>query len=99
MFMEVTAALLILVPVFLPVILALGIDPVHFGVVICLNLTIGLVTPPVGVVLYIVSNMTKVKFGELVKASVPFLIGLIVALFIISYMPGISLWIPRMLGY
>ncbi|MCM3766306.1 TRAP transporter large permease [Neobacillus niacini] len=99
MFMEVTAALLILVPVFLPVILALGIDPVHFGVIICLNLTIGLVTPPVGVVLYIVSNMTKVKLGELVKASFPLLIGLIVALFIISYMPGISLWIPHMLGY
>lgn len=99
MFMETTAALLILVPVFLPVVLALGIDPVHFGVIICLNLTIGLVTPPVGICLYIVSNMTKVKLPELIHASLPFIGALIVVLFIISYIPGISLWVPRMLGF
>lgn len=99
MFMETTAAILILVPILLPVVTALGVDPIHFGIIVCFNLTLGLVTPPVGVVLFIVSNMTKVKLGSLVKASMPFLIGLIVILFILTYIPKLSMWLPNFLGY
>lgn len=99
MFMEVTAALIILVPVLFPVVTALGVDPVHFGLVVCLNLCIGFVTPPVGVVLYVTSNITKANVPSIVKASLPFLAALIVVLMIVTFIPAISLWLPRLLGF
>lgn len=98
MFMEVTAALLILVPIFLPVATAIGIDPIHFGVVICLNLCIGFVTPPVGVVLYVTSNITKVGVPAIVRSSLPFLAALIVVLMIVTFIPAISTWLPGLAG-
>lgn len=93
------AALVILVPVLLPLVHALQIDPVHFGVVICINLTLGLLTPPVGTGLFIVSSMADIKFERLVKAVFPFIFVSIFVLLIITYIPDLVLVIPRMLGF
>jgi tripartite ATP-independent transporter DctM subunit len=96
-FMETTAILLIAVPTFLPLITQLGIDPIHFGLIIILNLLIGATTPPFGVLLFIVQDIAKVSFGEIVRAMLPFYIPLGAALILITYWPDLSLWLPRML--
>jgi tripartite ATP-independent transporter DctM subunit len=96
-FMETTAILLIAVPTFLPLVLQLGIDPVHFGLVIILNLLIGATTPPFGVLLFIVQDIAKVSFGALVRAILPFYVPLALALLLITYWPDLSLWLPRAL--
>ena len=93
------AALVILVPVLMPLVHALQIDPVHFGVIICINLTLGLLTPPVGTGLFIVSSMADIKFERLVKAVFPFIIVSVIVLFIITYIPDLVLIIPRFLGF
>ncbi|WP_078592610.1 TRAP transporter large permease [Evansella clarkii] len=92
------AALIILIPVLMPLVMAFGIDPIHFGVIICINLTIGLLTPPVGTGLFIVSSIAEVKFEKLVKAVFPFLIMGIVVLLIITYWEDAVLLIPRIAG-
>ncbi len=96
-FMETTAILLIAVPTFLPLILQLGIDPVHFGLIIILNLLIGAATPPFGVLLFIVQDIAKVSFGQIVRAMLPFYVPLGIALILITYWPSLSLWLPKML--
>jgi tripartite ATP-independent transporter DctM subunit len=98
MILDGIAALIILVPVLMPLVTAFQIDPIHFGVIICINLTIGLLTPPVGTGLFIVSSIAEVRFERLVKATMPFLIVSIIILFIITYWADAVLWIPRMLG-
>lgn len=95
--METTAILLIAVPTFLPLILALGIDPIHFGLVMILNLLIGATTPPFGVLLFIVQDIAQVSFAAVVRAMLPFYIPLFVALMMITYWPDLSLWLPRAL--
>jgi tripartite ATP-independent transporter DctM subunit len=92
------AALIILIPVLMPLISTFGIDPIHFGVVICLNLTIGLLTPPVGTGLFIVSSIAEVKFEKLIKSITPFLAMSILLLFIITYWSDAVLLIPKHLG-
>jgi TRAP-type transport system large permease protein len=96
-FMETTAILLIAVPTFLPLILQLGIDPVHFGLIIILNLLIGATTPPFGVLLFIVMDIAKVSFGRMVRAMLPFYVPLGIALVLVTYWPSLSLWLPRAL--
>jgi tripartite ATP-independent transporter DctM subunit len=96
-FMETTAILLIAVPTFLPLVMQLGIDPIHFGLVIILNLLIGATTPPFGVLLFIAQDIAKVSFGALVRAILPFYVPLGVALLMVTYWPDLSLWLPRML--
>jgi tripartite ATP-independent transporter DctM subunit len=96
-FMETTAILLIAVPTFLPLIKQLGIDPIHFGLVIILNLLIGATTPPFGVLLFIVQDIAKVSFGAVVRAILPFYVPLGIALILITYWPDLSLWLPRAL--
>lgn len=98
MILDGIAALIILVPVLMPLVTAFQIDPIHFGVIICINLTIGLLTPPVGTGLFIVSSIAEVRFERLVKATMPFLIVAIVILFIITYWSDAVLLVPRMLG-
>ncbi|RXI98298.1 TRAP transporter large permease [Anaerobacillus alkaliphilus] len=93
------AALIILIPVLMPLVVAFQIDPIHFGVVICINLTIGLLTPPVGTGLFIVSSIAEVRFEKLVKAILPFLIMGILVLFVITYWEDAVLLIPRLLGF
>lgn len=90
------AALIILVPVLAPLLTTYQIDPVHFGVIITINLTIGLLTPPVGTGLFIVSSVAKVKIESLVKAIMPFLITTVVILMIITYWEDAVLWLPSL---
>ncbi|MFD1708764.1 TRAP transporter large permease [Siminovitchia sediminis] len=92
------AALIILVPVLAPLLTTYQIDPVHFGVIITINLTIGLLTPPVGTGLFIVSSVAKVKIESLVKAITPFLITTIVILMIITYWEDAVLWLPSLIN-
>jgi tripartite ATP-independent transporter DctM subunit len=96
-FMETIAALTILTPVLMPVVMGLGIDPVHFGIIMILNLMIGLLTPPVGMVLYVLAGVSKVPFEKISKAVTPYLIILAVTLLIITYVPQISLFLPDLL--
>ena len=93
------AALIILIPVLMPLVIAFQIDPIHFGIIICINLTIGLLTPPVGTGLFIVSSIANVKFEKLVVSIFPFLVMGIFVLLIITYWEGAVLFIPRMLGF
>ena len=95
--METTAILLIAVPTFLPLIMMLQIDPIHFGLIIILNLLIGATTPPFGVLLFIVQHIAQVSFAAVVRAIIPFYIPLLFALVLITYWPDLSLWLPRIL--
>lgn len=92
------AALIILVPVMMPLLAVYEINPIHFGVIISINLTIGLLTPPVGIGLFVVSSIGKVKFEKLVKSVIPFIIISLLILLIITYWSDGVLWIPRQLG-
>lgn len=96
MIIDAIPALIIMIPVLLPAALHFGIDPIHFGMIACINLTIGLVTPPVGTALFIASAVGQVKIETLTRALIPFLIIAIVVLMIITYVPPITLWIPSM---
>jgi tripartite ATP-independent transporter DctM subunit len=93
--MEPTPALLLCYPIFEPLIAAYQIDPLHFGMIICYNLTIGMLTPPVGLGLYVMCSVANVKFEPLVRACIPFIINLIVSLILITYIPGLSTWFPN----
>lgn len=93
-FMETIAAITILTPVLLPVAVQIGIDPVHFGVILILNLMIGLLTPPVGMVLYVLSKVAAVPFERCVVATAPFLVPLVVVLLALSFVPELSMWLP-----
>ena len=92
------AALIILIPVLMPLVTSFNIDPIHFGVIICINLTIGLLTPPVGTGLFIVSSIAEVKFEKLVRAIMPWLVLGIAILMVITYWEDAVLFIPRLIG-
>jgi tripartite ATP-independent transporter DctM subunit len=96
-FMETIAAITILVPVLMPIVEKLGIDPVHFGLVMVLNLMIGLLTPPVGMVLFILQKVARLSFEATVRAVLPWLVPLLLTLAVISYLPEVVLWLPRLL--
>ncbi|MFS2221076.1 TRAP transporter large permease [Pantoea sp. B65] len=96
--MDMAPIILILTPVLLPVTNALGIDPVHFGMIMMVNLGIGLITPPVGSVLFVASAVSKQKIEQVVRAMLPFYGALFFILMLITYVPAISLWLPRLAG-
>ncbi|MFB9869037.1 TRAP transporter large permease [Vreelandella sulfidaeris] len=96
-FMETIAAITILVPVLLPVAVTAGVDPVHFGVIMVLNLMIGLLTPPVGMVLYVLSRVSGISFEKCMRGTLPFLVPLVIALLLVTFVPAISLWLPTLL--
>lgn len=96
-FMETIAAITILVPVLLPVAVTAGVDPVHFGVIMVLNLMIGLLTPPVGMVLYVLSRVSGISFEKCMRGTLPFLVPLVIALLLVTFIPAISLWLPTLL--
>lgn len=98
LFMETIAALVILFPVLLPVALEIGMDPVQFGVMVVLNLVIGLVTPPVGVCLFVAAGIGKVSLGRAARALLPFLAVELIVLFLVAYVPGVTLYLPKLLG-
>ena len=95
-FMEGIAIMLLTIPIFMPIIVKLGIDPVHFGVLMTLNLMLGLLTPPVGMVLYAMSSIARVPMMVLAKELVPFLISLFVVLAMITVMPALVTWLPTL---
>ena len=97
MFMEGTAAILILTPILIPAMMSAGVDQTQACMIMILNLMIGVVTPPVGVVLYVVSNVSGVSFERVMKATVPFLIPLGVVLILVTFVPAVSLWLPNLL--
>ncbi len=96
--MDMSPLILICTPVLLPVVKALGVDPVHFGMIMLLNLGIGLITPPVGTVLFVGSAIGRVSIGVLVRAMAPFFVVMFVVLMMVTYIPLLSLWLPRLLG-
>ena len=96
--MDMSPLILILTPILLPVATSLGIDPVHFGMIMMVNLGIGLITPPVGTVLFVGSAVAKLSLGVVTRAMMPFFIALFILLLMVTYMPWLSLWLPRLLG-
>ena len=97
-FLEPTAAITILVPILLPIARQLGVDPVHFGLVMVLNLMIGLLHPPMGMVLFVLARVAKLSLERTTIAILPWLVPLLVSLVILTYVPAIVLWLPRMMG-
>ena len=99
MFLEGGAAIIILAPTLMAVITAVGIDPLHFGLVMVLNIVVGLLTPPLGVCLFVVCGISGLEFGRMTRAILPFLALEIGLLMVVTYWPGLILWVPRLLGY
>jgi tripartite ATP-independent transporter DctM subunit len=97
--LESGAILLIIVPIFIPTVQALGIDLVHFGVIVVVNAMLGLITPPYGLLLFIVAAITRAPMGRIVRDLLPFIGVLLIALAIITFVPDFVLWLPRLLGY
>jgi len=98
-FMDITPSVLIFTPIFLPVVTQLGIDPVHFGIIMVLNLCIGLCTPPVGSVLFVGSSVAGLPISRLIRPLLPLFVAMLVALLVITYVPIISLWLPDLFGF
>jgi C4-dicarboxylate transporter DctM subunit len=96
-FMEPTAIITIFAPILFPVAIALGVDPIHFGIIIIVNMEIGMITPPVGLNLYVASGISKMSLLDVSKAAIPWLLAVIVGLILITYVPSISLWLPNFL--
>ncbi|TWG67364.1 MULTISPECIES: TRAP transporter large permease [unclassified Aminobacter] len=97
--LEGTAILLIIVPVFIPTAQALGIDLVHFGVVVVVNIMLGLVTPPYGLLLFIMTNISGAPIKDIIRDCMPFLFWMVVCLLLITFVPEVVLWLPRLAGY
>jgi TRAP-type C4-dicarboxylate transport system permease large subunit len=95
--METLPAMLITVPMFLPLIHRLQIDPIHFGLIMIFNLLIGMITPPMGIGLYVMVAITGITFEQIVKACFPFLVCLLISLALITYIPWITMVLPNLL--
>jgi len=98
-FLDTTTMLLVLIPLLLPATRAVGVDLVHFGVIIVVNMMIGLVTPPFGMLLFVINAMTGVSLRGMIREAVPFMVLLIIALLLMTLFPQIVLWIPQSMGY
>jgi tripartite ATP-independent transporter DctM subunit len=99
MFLETIAIMIVSYPILAPVMTTIGIDPIHFGVIIVLNMMIGLVTPPVGLCLYVVSGIARVPIADIARELAPYLVALIGVLMLVTYVPAVSLWLPTLLGF
>jgi len=98
-FMDITPAVLIFTPIFLPIVTGMGVDPVHFGVIMVMNLSVGLCTPPVGSVLFIGCSVANVKIDKVIKPLLPMFLAMIICLLLVTYLPQISLWLPGVFGF
>jgi C4-dicarboxylate transporter DctM subunit len=96
-FMEPSSILLILAPLFLPVAMKLGIDPIHLGIIMTINMELGMITPPVGLNLYVASGLAKMGLTEVTKAAAPWILVVTAVLLLVTYVPEISLWLPQLL--
>ncbi|MCU0449511.1 MAG: TRAP transporter large permease [Bernardetiaceae bacterium] len=97
-FMDMTPAVLIFTPIFLPVVTKLGVDPIHFGIIMVTNLCLGLCTPPVGSVLFVGCGVANVSIDKVLRPLLPLFLAMLAALLLITYWPGLSLWLPRLFG-
>lgn len=97
-FMDMTPAVLVFTPILLPAVLALGVDPVHFGIIMIANLCIGLCTPPVGTCLFVGCSVGRTTIARVVPPAIPIFIAMVIALLLITYVPAFSVWLPRRLG-
>jgi TRAP-type C4-dicarboxylate transport system permease large subunit len=97
-FMDPTPAILIFTPIFLPIVITMGIDPIHFGAIIVYNLSVGVITPPVGNVLFIGARVAGLRIEPVVGKLVWFLVAIIAGLFIVVFVPQLSMWLPTVLG-
>ena len=97
--LEGTTILLVVVPVFIPTANALGIDPVHFGIVAVVNIMLGLVTPPYGILLFVMTSIARQPLGAIVREIWPFLLAMLAMLVLITFVPDLVLWLPRQFGY
>jgi tripartite ATP-independent transporter DctM subunit len=98
-FMDMTPAVLIFTPIFLPIVGDLGLDPIHFGIIMVLNLSIGLCTPPVGTLLFVGCSVSKIGIGSVIRPLIPLYIAMIAILLLVTFIPELSLWIPRIFGF
>ena len=98
-FMETIAAIIVITPVLLPLSKSMGFSPIHFGIIVSLAIYIGLTTPPVGICLYIASSIAKISLERITKAIFPFIIGLVIVLLLVAYIPQITLFLPTLFGY
>ena len=98
MFMDGTASIIILTPILVPLMNSYGMNLVHFGVIMTVNVMIGLLTPPVGMVLYVLSGISGVKVEKISKAMIPYIITLVGVVLVLSFVPGLVLFLPRLMG-
>jgi tripartite ATP-independent transporter DctM subunit len=98
-FMDITPAVLIFTPIFLPIVTELGLDPIHFGIMLVLNLCVGLCTPPVGTVLFVGAAVGGTTISRLVRPLLPLFVAMIIALLIVTFVPALSMWLPGVFGY
>lgn len=96
--MDMSPLILICTPILLPMLKLLGVDPVHFCMIMMINLGIGLITPPVGTVLFVGGAVSKLTMSAITRAMKPFLVALSIVLLLVTYVPAISLWLPRQMG-
>ncbi len=98
-FMDMTPAVLIFTPIFLPVVMQLGIDPIHFGIVMVMNLSVGLCTPPVGSVLFVGCSVADLPITKVIRPLIPMFIAMFIALLLVTYIPELSMLVPKLFGY
>jgi C4-dicarboxylate transporter DctM subunit len=95
--MEPSAIIMIMVPLLLPVAVALGINPIHFGIMITINMELGMVSPPVGLNLFVTSSLTGMNMKDVIVATLPWTATIFVGLMLVTYIPAISLWLPNLI--
>ncbi len=98
-FMDMTPAVLIFTPIFLPLVVEMGMDPVHFGIIMVLNLSVGLCTPPVGSVLFVGCGIANISISKVIRPLIPLFLAMVVSLLLVTYFEGLSLFLPRLFGY
>ena len=97
-FLNASSAVIILAPILVPLLTSMGVDPILLGIIMVVNLAVGCITPPVGVSLFVVQSISKLPFGTICKNIIPYMLALLVALLLITYIPAISLWLPTVMG-
>jgi tripartite ATP-independent transporter DctM subunit len=97
-FMDMAPALMIFTPIFLPVVTSVGMDPIHFGVMMVMNLAIGTITPPVGSVLFVGCSLADLKVEKVMKQLVPYFVAILIALLFVTFVPALSEWLPTVVG-
>jgi TRAP-type C4-dicarboxylate transport system permease large subunit len=99
MFLDASPAILILGPILAPTMMKLGIHPLHFAIIMCVNLTVGLATPPLGLILFVASSLTRLQVLEIARELIPYLLVHIVVIFLITYLPFLSMTLPKIVGF